>query len=790
MSRSVFQRVLAVACCAFSLLLAMRPVVAQIADVPVEELIERLKEDDLDRRRDAAYELVRRRAASEEVAKAFAQTISDRDEQVRFQSLLGLARMGSIAEPAVDPLIKQLDDRDDQIRFRAADALGKIGVGALPKLMEAWPEASVPERIALAQAFGEMAPLAVEAKPLLLEAAMQADGDLPRHAAAALVRIAPGDEELAVQLARHPQSEVRELGIASLAASVAPQEQTIVQLQTAASDEQAKIRETALIALAKSALPAEVKGAAVERALVDEAASVRAAALVAIRRAKLFDEAFAQRCLRKLDEVQGEIANGIVKAIGVIGVNGRIAFDKLVESVETRQLDQALVAETIAGFGVVVVPDVLAAIEAHPNLEPMLAAALAKLGAPAVPALLEGIQRDNELVRLAATRAIGAIQPLNHELRQALEARIADPSPSIRAVALEAILARTSDSAELRELVSRSCNDASEVVRATAIAAVQRLDYSRDEQLRLLSTGLEDESSRVVTSGLTALAAAPQLLNSLKPRLVSLLDHSEVDIRRAALNALSQLKPEQIDDALREAVQHKLGDEQSAVRLAATQAVRELKLSSPTVIERVAANIGDDLELLRASLDAIATFGTAADSLVPTISHLQGHERADVRGDAVKAMAAIDADGARKLSFLTSVLNDSDWEVRRLAGTELAKLGPDAAIAVPRLFELLGSGEDSDYASSALKEINAAPVEAVPMLLEKLDSDDRRASFYAITLLGKIGPPAAESLPKLEAMLEKAREGGERADFRRKQLREAIRAIKGDSDASNESPTP
>ena len=76
------------------------------------------------------------------------------------------------------------------------------------------------------------------------------------------------------------------------------------------------------------------------------------------------------------------------------------------------------------------------------------------------------------------------------------------------------------------------------------------------------------------------------------------------------------------------------------------------------------------------------------------------------------------------------------------------------------------------------------------MLIEKIESDDRREAFYAVSLLGKIGPPAADSLPKLEAKLEKlntemgrgkSSDDKGRSEFRRKFLAEAIASIKGEA---------
>ena len=166
---------------------------AQIADLSVDDLVKQLADSDVNRRRDAAYELVRRQDTSEAVVLAFATATADSDIQVRFQSLMGLARSGKAAEPAINELIRCLADRDDQIRFRAADALGKIGVGSLQPILDKWPHGSLPAKVAASQALEILGPEAKPAMPVLTEA-LKEKGDLARFAAAAMVAISPDDE--------------------------------------------------------------------------------------------------------------------------------------------------------------------------------------------------------------------------------------------------------------------------------------------------------------------------------------------------------------------------------------------------------------------------------------------------------------------------------------------------------------------------------------------------------------------------------------------------------------------
>jgi HEAT repeat protein len=166
--------------------------------------------------------------------------------------------------------------------------------------------------------------------------------------------------------------------------------------------------------------------------------------------------------------------------------------------------------------------------------------------------------------------------------------------------------------------------------------------------------------------------------------------------------------------------------------------------------------------------------------MIETVSNLASHEKAEVRVAALNALAAIVKDPKLLAGHLTKALDDKEWEVRRVAGVSLGKLGPEAKDSVPKLFRMLSSNEDRDFASSSLKEINTAPVEAIPLFLESLDSEERRTAFYAVTLLGKIGPAASEALPKLEAMLAKPSSDSGKGDLRKKSLVEAIAAIKAE----------
>ncbi len=752
---------------------------AQLRDASADELIKQLDDKEVERRRDAAYELVRRGDHTESVIAALGKATADDDTQVRVQSLTGLARAGTKSEPVIPELLKCLGNRDSQVRYRAAGALGSIGNAAIKPLLSHWANASSDTKIAVAQAFARIGPEADSAIPLLNEGLKGKDG-LPRYAAEALVAIAPQDETKLLELAEHPDSAARKVGISGLAALASLSELAMQRLQNAASDLDPKIRETAIIVVAKSGLPIGKKSVLIEDALVDPVASVRAAAIVAMNKSSLPAEAFSQRLATRLPTVDIDAANALVGAIALLGPGARGTLPAMVDVANRKGIDQQLLSKTFASFGAGAVPDLLAAIEKYPAFEPVFSQALGLIGEPAVESLTRGISSKVELVRMSATRALGAVRPLNKSLLQKLVTAVEDESAQVREIAIASLIVAAKDADFTKDTLLKATRDVEPKVRAAALQALRSFKFTDDQIQEVVERSLKDASPEVRSSTLSVLSEIPTLLPSRLQQLVGLVKDTDSSVRTRATQTLGKLEKKLVNDSVVEACVAALRDDDHAVRIAATETVKSLSISENVVLDALGSNLADDLTLLRLTLETVSGFGDKAASMIPSVSQLASHEKAEVRVAALGALAAIEKSPELLCGRLTEALDDKEWEVRRVAGAALGKLGPNAKNSVPKLFRMLSSDEDRDFASSALKEIDTAPVEAIPLLMEKLESEERRTAFYAVSLLGKIGPPAAEALPKLEAMLAKPSGDPGRAEFRKKFLVEAIAAIRGE----------
>ncbi len=841
-----------------------------VVDKTVDQLIEQLGDPEVNARRDAAYELVRRGERSAGVIEAYARATQDKDIQVQFQSLYGLALAGPAAESALPTLLERMDDRNDQIRFRAADAVGKIGVGAVPALLERWPQGSTRFRISASQAWEIMGPTAEPALPVLLALVQETgtrrpsdDGQAaePRgrgrnrqrgdgqraegpdagaapYAAAAAVAIDPTRVESLLSIADHWHVGTRMIGISALAALPSPDQSVLERLRASTRDADPKIREISVVVLAKSMIPAVDKEALLEAALVDSAPSVRAAANVALRRARLNGPAFAQRLAGRLQEVERDRAVSLLQGLAAFGPAARGGLPQIVAATERLGLapldnptglggtpeesegqeqdaaaeeasaaaedeagkandaahngtapdglPQEAVVGVLAGLGPAAVGELLEMVQQHASLEPVVAAALTRIGSAAIEPLLAGTSHETPAIRIVSVRALGDMQPLAAASLQRLIEVIGDENLAVRTAAAAALTRAAASNSAAQEAVLQAMQDPSPTVRAVAVSALGEAGFNREQRRDGFRRALSDPDAQVRAAALTAIAQVPgQLQRNAEVILQQTADGTPA-VRLAAFSALANAPKESLDNGqfaavedVRAAVQRGLQDGEVTVRIAATAVIPKLELYDQVTLDVVGKNLSGGRELIVATLEVLPKFTGDTNAIVAQLQPLLGHELSEVRIAAVTAIAAADREPLRLTQALVPMLEDREWVVRRIAGQNLGRQGSVAVSAVPKLFELLGRHEDKDYAAESLRQIDAAPVEALPLLIDNVDSEDRRKAFYAVTLLGKLGPAAAEALPKLEAILQADSQGGAALDdFRRNTIKEAIAKIK------------
>ncbi|MEV7546613.1 HEAT repeat domain-containing protein [Streptomyces sp. NPDC089915] len=160
------------------------------------------------------------------------------------------------------------------------------------------------------------------------------------------------------------------------------------------------------------------------------------------------------------------------------------------------------------------------------------------------------------------------------------------------------------------------------------------------------------------------------------------------------------------------------------------------------------------------ALEALASFGTAAAPALDVVRPLADAADVDLRAAATAALWALARDPADAVPRLAALLDGH--RLREAAGV-LARIGPPAAAAAPRLREMLTASYDWTrvHAAEALWEIGgeAEAGAVVPVLLAAW-AGNGATSDHVLACLSRMGPAAAPALSRVEEELALRRRTG------------------------------
>ncbi|MFN3191199.1 MAG: HEAT repeat domain-containing protein [Aureliella sp.] len=768
---------------------------AELRDWDPEKLVEQVSSSDLQARRDAVYELVRRRAETDSVIHCLASLADERDEQLQFQALMGLARAGEKSLPVAEELVDVLDDRSDQMRYRAAEALGNMGPGVVSLLVEKWSEANSIQKIGLCNAFVRLGAVAIDAKPILIQSLSDGDPRVVESGVTALAEVALNDAPLWCELASNESSIVRWVAIRSLSAVEEPGEEVRSCLENAIHDSESRVREQALISVARSKISRKLKIEILLKAIEDPEFSVRSAAVAGVKLDPSIHERVLQNLASPLKQCDSrEKVETYLRLIESLSIDepDKAAVSELVSAILERgvrlDLDVGSAAAAIASLGNHGVQHAIKTLSDDERVEPIVSMAIAKAGSGAENLLVSALENNAPVIRIAATRAIGALEPASKSLVPSLIARLDDDDANVRRAAVESlgVVAGEKLGADSKQLIQEisveivDCSkDEDESVRASAIRQVVVAKLSPDQEAKLINGGLDDSAVGTRVAALECLVELPTLLQRRADRVFELLVAKESEVRALAFRALGALTGQAEKAEAISRLASGLSDQSMNVRVAATESLSKLEAKDEVLVTLVAGNLGNDLDLLRVSLRGLESAGQAASMHSATVRNLLQHPLVDIRIRAVSALAAVEADKSALADSLTEALEDSEWTVRRAACEELGGIGEDAKVAIPKLFGMIDDEEDESIATGAIRDIGAAPLSSLPLLIEGYESENFRKRLYAVFLTGKIGKPAKEALPKLEEMLEEANRS-RRSGTTKKYILQAIDSISGE----------
>lgn len=681
--------------------------------------------------------------------------LSDESHYVRSAAAHALGHIGSPhARTAVPKLIELLDDTEGKsgsgfviegVTDTAARALGQIGDTRAVKPLAA---KMIKDRVPLYQkehaARDALVKISEAAVPALVEMLGHQDKSIQEHACAALSEI--GAPAVPVLATVRSSSDVTQRRLATHALGLIGGTTVVPALIDMLSDEDMDICYGAAYWLAKIGTPEAIAAAVpiLEKLLNQDEQSYRNQAAVVLKEinwtpqtdedkltyalaSKSWDDCVSLGeaavpalidCLRSADT---EIYNGAAAALGKIGApHARTAVPALIQLLTEHNSD--FVAEALGELRDARAVEVL--ITKLPELQRgslhnAAAAALAKIGKPAIPALIEVLGSDHKYCMLV----------------------VADALRSVYALAVPALIEALNDEREnVRSWTSSLLNEKGwkpETEAQTAAYAAARQNWDQcvkigEPAIPALINCLEGNHYRVMTHIGKAADALVAIGEPAVEPLIACLGSGSAYSRRNAAYVLGQIGDTRAVPAL---IDYLNKDE-----LGHAEAIRALaNFKDERAVDPIIAVLKQDRININIAASALTQIGKPA---VPAlIACLDECEDSYVRGRVVGALGEIDDD--RVVDLLINRLSDKDTIVRQKAAYYIGNFGSRAIAAVDPLITLLDDENEDVYVNAAqiLKQLGT------PKALEALKTFKRKPKPVATP------DPVEKAMTRLETEL-------------------------------------
>jgi HEAT repeat protein len=186
-------------------------------------------------------------------------------------------------------------------------------------------------------------------------------------------------------------------------------------------------------------------------------------------------------------------------------------------------------------------------------------------------------------------------------------------NPLVRAAAVEDLGSLDSDA--VVDAILAACTDVDERVIEAAGRGLGKM--KSDASLAAMLEGLDGGNSKARAAAAFGFARVKRPYPPAVPKLAALLKSGDDDLRRAAVQALANMKDPSTTDGLIEAMNDKI----PALRVLAAQALGELK-QPKAVPALVAAMPADDFPLKKATAEALGKL-RSRDSIEPLIARME-----------------------------------------------------------------------------------------------------------------------------------------------------------------------
>lgn len=693
----------------------------------LDALVTQLGSTDIKQRREAVYEIAKLGPAAKSALPALIKAADDPDKQVWTSALSIIADLGAEAKAVVPDLIERLDqsksrqgrERDrNQAFLRFSYALAQIGPDAIPALTQALEGESVPRRIGATRALAQMGAPAKTAVPAMLKNLAHRDDTLRKDTADALAQM--GDASVP--------------GLIEVLNAKEPKQRQAAALALAQLGEQAKTAAPALLTAAEKETDDLPRGAILAALTKTGADPARTAPLL----------------LKAVRGENADLRHAALNALLTSPANAKTAVTTVTTELQSKDNGtRQRAAQLLARLGPAAAPAVPALIErakAEPG-EALYTSALAEIGPRALPPLMEALSSKSGGDRKWVFHALSEMgAPAMTGLTDALRS----PTASVRAGAATALEGMPLEKHPAVKLLLTLTDDKDAQVRAAALKTLADVRSDRPAIIPKLEAALNDREPAVQKAAAIGLASAGAVEKVGANGLIALLNEPDPNTRRAAAQSLAGFG-EKAKPAIPALL--KLLADPSLSATAVETLGRIGPTASEAVPKLIDYAKNGDGSAKSVSFAAFGNIGPAAAPALPIMyTALKDNEEVmlpalhgicRVEADDTKLFSLLDE----------LIHKNSRGRIRRAVAEEYKRLGDrsqKAQSAVPVLISMLDIPTERSEAINAMKAIRPTDVSALQKLLDHKEATVRA---FGCDALAKLGPEAVPALPKLQEKL-------------------------------------
>lgn len=399
-------------------------------------------------------------------------------------------------------------------------------------------------------------------------------------------------------------------------------------------------------------------------------------------------------------------------------------------------------------------------------------AAIGPAAAAAVPSLIQALGDQDPMVRAYAAHALGKIGPAAREAVPELVKKAVDESRLVRREAREALLAIKAPSEVTLPLLLKVLEESEPEAVVSALETlaeqgkkivpklcealhnekacywacllIERIGPEAKEAVPHLIDCLDREEPEVRIEVLLALASIGKDSRVAQDKVIKILQNDPYEgVRYAAAFALGRLGDAKAIPALEAAA----NSDDEFLRLTALWSLVQLKPDDKELMQKAVETFANGLRSDDPRLRSAAATAFAETDIPPELAESPLLQSLADQVDEETKQKVVDALVKRGKAAVPRAIRALDNPKLQLYALQIiGKIGPDAAEAVPKLVELVNTADDAKlrreavYALAGIGPQAAAATDVLVKLLKEGDNESKYAACYA---LGRIGPDAA-----------------------------------------------